>query len=94
MTKYDEFFDSLKPCSYKFIREGESGKTNTGLIAQDIDAALSEAGFDRQDFAGLSMSDKVGASGLVYNQFIALLIDQTQKLKKRVDELEKIINKS
>ena len=92
LDKYEAFFDKLKPCSYKFIREGENGKTNTGLIAQDIDAALSEVGFDRQDFAGLSMSDKVGASGLVYNQFISLLIDQTQKLKKRVDELEKIIN--
>lgn len=92
LDKYDAFFDKLKPCSYKFIREGENGKTNTGLIAQDIDAALSEVGFDRQDFAGLAMSDKVGASGLVYNQFISLLIDQTQKLKKRVDELEKIIN--
>lgn len=83
LDKYDAFFDKLKPCSYKFIREGKDGKTNTGLIAQDVDEALSEAGFDRQDFEGLAMSEQEGASGLVYNQFIALLINQVQKLKKR-----------
>lgn len=88
LDKYSALFDALKPCSYRFIREGEDGKTNTGFIAQDIDAALTEVGLTRQDFAGLAMSEQEGASGLVYNQFIALLIDQVQKLKKRIAALE------
>ena len=86
---YDAFFDALRPCSYRFIREGEEGKVNTGFIAQDVDEALASVGLGRKDFAGLAMSDKEGASGLVYNRFISLLVDQVQKLKKRVDELEK-----
>lgn len=86
---YDAFFDALQPCSYRMIHDGEGGKIHTGLIAQDVDAALTAVGLTREEFAGLAMSEKEGASGLVYNRFIALLIDQVQKLKKRVDELEK-----
>ena len=83
LDKYDAVFDGLRPCSYTFIREGEDGKTNTGFIAQDIDELLDLLGMDRKDFAGLAMSDIKGASGLVYNQFIALVVDQVQKMKKR-----------
>lgn len=86
---YDAFFDALQPCSYRMIHDGDGGKIHTGLIAQDVDAALAAVGLTREEFAGLAMSEKEGASGLVYNRFIALLIDQVQKLKRRVDELEK-----
>ena len=89
LGKYDKLFDALRPCSYRFIREGENGKINTGFVAQDVDAAVSAAGLARDDFAGLAMSEKEGASGLVYNQFIALLVDQVQTLKARVAALEK-----
>jgi predicted secreted protein len=85
---YDQVFDALIPSSYKF-NENESNRTHTGFIAQDVKAALINAGLTTQDFAAYcewkNEDDTVGC-GLRYEEFIALCVDQIQKLKKRVAE--------
>lgn len=87
---YEQIFDSLSPVSYKFI-DNESNRTHTGLIAQDVKAAVENAGLTTQDFAGYcewTNDDGTTGCGLRYGEFISLCIDQIQKLKKRVEELE------
>lgn len=100
MSGYDNLFDSLKPCSYKF-NISESDRTHLGMIAQDIEETLSKCKIDTQDFAPFvkfMRTDEDGNAlgeygyGLRYSEFIALLIYQTQKLKQRVSELEDTIN--
>lgn len=86
----DAFFDDLKPVSYKFV-DGRSGRTHYGLIAQEVEASLLSIGKTTQDFGGIC-KDK-NKNGLVnyalrYDEFISLCIDQIQKLKARVSELE------
>ena len=85
---YDQVFDALIPSSYKF-NENESNRTHTGFIAQDVKAALINAGLTTQDFAAYcewkNEDDTVGC-GLRYEEFIALCVDQIQKLKKQVAE--------
>lgn len=88
LDKYDVLFDELKPCSFRMNHKKADERIRTGLIVQDIDEVLPVVGLTRDDFAGLHMSEKEGESGLDYTQFIALLIDQVQKLKKRVKALE------
>ena len=90
-TIYDKIFDGLKPVSYKFTTSNND-RTHTGLIAQDVKAAVEAAGLTTQDFAGYcewEQDDGEIGCGLRYGEFIALCIDQIQKLKARVVELEK-----
>jgi hypothetical protein len=89
LDKYDRLFDGLKPSSYRM----EGGKrTHTGLVAQDIEVLLEQCGIDSMDFAAFiktEREDKTGYDyGLRYGEFVPLLIDQLQKIKKRVRALE------
>jgi hypothetical protein len=88
--EYNILFDELKPVRYK-LNKNESNRYHTGLIAQDVQAGLEKANIPTSDFAGYLEYEKEDGSkgyGLRYGEFIALCIDQIQKLKARVEELE------
>lgn len=96
LSRYDSLFDAIKPASYEF-NAGTSGRTHTGMIAQDIETALIECGLGAQEFAGFIKSPCLGDDGqltgkyeyaLRYEEFIALCIWQIQNLKTRVKALE------
>lgn len=92
--KYSLLFDNLKPISYKF-KKNESNRTHIGFIAQDVEEALTTADLTTQEFAGICSWDKEDGTkgyGLRYEEFIALAVDEIQKLKKRVEELENKLN--
>ena len=55
MERYEKFFRLLKPTRYR-MNNGRSGRFHTGFIAQDIEAALAEAGLESTDFAGFIKS--------------------------------------
>lgn len=85
LDRYDPFFDGLQPCIFK-LNNGTSGRFHPGLIAQDVEQALTDNNIPTTDFAGfIKMEDSYA---LRYGEFIALLIWQVQKLKARVTELE------
>lgn len=115
-SRYDTFFDNLSPVTYQYIN-GNSGRLHSGLLAQDVEEALQQAGLTNQDFAAVttnsinSRQTRIDEEGnqvdveksntnylldqgiteeksLRYGEFIGLLIDQVQKLKKEVNELK------
>ena len=98
MTRYEKLFDLLKPCSYK-LNDGTSNRMHIGMISQDVEEALETAGLTTQDFAGFIKSPAQDEEGNViegeydyalrYGEFIGLCIAEIQKLKTRVDELER-----
>ena len=90
MRRYDGLFDLLKPTPYKY-NNGTSDRTHLGMISQDVEDALTACGMTGKDFAGFVKGEDADGNPLYslrYEEFIALCIDQIQKLKKRVDELE------
>lgn len=90
LESLDGFFDDLKPADYRFV-DGTSGRRHRGFVAQDIKENLDKHGISTQDFAGyVERIDRNGEilAGLRYGEFIALLVEQVQKLKGRVAELE------
>lgn len=96
LAEYDSFFDALQPISFLRIG-GKSGRRHVGLGAQDVENALTANNLTSLDFAGFVKSPKEDDNGNVidgydyglrYGEFIALLIEQVQKLKKRVAALE------
>lgn len=96
LDAYDTFFDSLKPSSFKFV-ENRSNRTHIGLISQDVEEALKNSGLTSTDFAGFIKSPKQENEdgynyALRYGEFIALCIDQIQKLKRRMAFLEGRVN--
>lgn len=90
ITRYDAFFDALRPVSFRFV-DGNSGRTHIGLISQDVETALKDSGLTDMDFAGFVRNSKQDgdAYALRYGEFTALLIEQIQALKARVALLEK-----
>jgi hypothetical protein len=103
LSKYEPFFDSLKPTSYRFINNS-SGRTHLGFIAQDVEQSLFKANMSRKDGAILFISgqgfdaktdtiidENNTTYGLKYAELHALEVDQIQKLKKRVSDQEQII---
>lgn len=97
LDAYDGFFDLLKPMSFLF-NEGTSGRRHPGLGAQDVERALTDSELTSMDFAGFIKSPRKDETGHViegeydyalrYTEFIPLLIEQVQKLKTRIKELE------
>lgn len=91
--RYSDIFDDLRPVSYKF-NDGESGRTHTGLIAQEVRATLDKYNVSTTDFAAYCSweeEDGTMACGLRYTEFISMCIYEIQKLKARVAELENTV---
>lgn len=94
-TVYENFFDLLRPVTYKY-NDGTSDRLHTGFIAQDVADALNTANIDSKDFAGLvifNQGEEDELWTLRYEEFIALNTAAIQKLKSRVAELEDIVAK-
>lgn len=100
ISKYDAVFDNLKPVSYKY-NNSNSGRTHLGLIAQDVQEAIQQAGLTDKDYSIVTI-DGPGfdiAQGIVvdeaettyrirYPQLHALEIRQIQLLKHEIKRLK------
>lgn len=85
IDKYQKFFELLKPVSFRLAKIEGSG-LHLGLIAQDVEEAMSNAGLSADDFSALVKGE--GTYALRYEEFIPLLIRQVQNLTARIEELE------
>ena len=97
LNKYSEFYDNIKPKSFKYIN-GSSGRNHIGFSAQQIEQSLIRSGLSTSDFAGL-VKYKVDPSseeyngydeeyGLIYSEFIALNTYMIQKLQDEIKSLK------
>lgn len=87
MDKYEAFYENLKPVSFKY----NSGTQNThmGFVAQEVYSAMQDAGFEKDDFAGLYIPSKEdGMYQIAYSEFIALNTHMIHKLLDRVKQIE------
>ena len=87
LERYQSFFMALKPAFFKF-NDGTSDRLHCGYIAQEVEDAITGAGFTTKDFAGLVInrrfaeddnSEIVTEYGLRYSEFIALNTFMVQK---------------
>lgn len=90
------FINSLRPVSYKFIEgsKTEDGtsipgeRTHWGLIAQEVQSVIEDAGVDFGGWVLLDKTDAESEQALRYEEFIAPLIKAVQELTARVKSLE------
>lgn len=83
LVGYMALFDRLRPASFR-LKGGT--RRHLGFIAQDVEAAMKEAGISGEDFAGLVI-DKEGGYGLRYEEFIPLLVEKVQRLEAMIKEM-------
>ena len=84
---YGELFDKLKPTEYNLI-DGD-GKKNIGLIAQDVLESMHELGIEENEldlvhhdvWVDKETGEEKDAYGIAYENLIAMLIHEVQKLK-------------
>lgn len=92
LDRYNSFFDGLAPCTYRFVDGHE--RIHFGMIAQDIEELIDHCGLTSMEVAAFikSKNEETGENnyGLRYGEFVSLLVDQVQRLKKRVKKLEAI----
>ena len=91
---YDKLFDMLIPTSFNYTKSTihNTNETHIGLVAQDLEKALKELGFN-DDAMAMLVKLKTGYLAINYTELIGLLIHQVQKLKKNQLRLEGIITK-
>lgn len=89
-NEYSVLFDNLRPAIFKY-NNGNSGRTHTGFIAQEVLEATENAGLTSMDFAGVCVRDE----GTEYElwtirsgEIVALCVNEIQKLKSRIAQLE------
>ena len=83
--KWLDFFYRLKPRSFKY-KNGKSGRTHTGFIAQEVEAAANMCGIPTKDIAAIAI-DESGQYYLGYEEIIAVQTLAIQDLKAQVDDL-------
>ena len=85
--KHLAFFRCLRPVQFKY-KDGESGRTHTGFIAQEVEDAIHEAGMTNQDMAVVVIDQESGRHYLRYEEIIAVQTQVIQNMQKKVDSLE------
>lgn len=92
---YSIIFDKLQPVIYQY-NNGHSNRVHTGFIAQDIEEAVISTGLTTQDFAAICYDlDENGNKinyGVRYEEIVSMNTYEIQKLKKRIVELEQLLN--
>lgn len=88
LERYEQFFDALKPASFRLNSEGKRAKCRLGFIAQDVRNAARKCGLKNKDIALLGKNSD-GYYGLSYSEIIPLNTWEIQRLKQRVADLER-----
>ena len=94
-SSYLTVFDNLSPVTYQ-MHGGASGRTHIGLVAQEVETAILDAGLTTQDFAAIckiKVDDKI-TYGLRYDELVPLCIAKIQELQQRILNLEEQKEKS
>ena len=87
------FINELKPVSYKWIKDKQSGhKTHYGLIAQDVEKIMNNKGMSRDKYAIVHYDYEQDKYRMNYNELIAPLIKSIQELTTENIILKKKFN--
>jgi hypothetical protein len=85
---YEAALDKITPVRFKY-NDGTSDRYHAGFIAQEVREALEAAGLTAQDFGGyVDLNGDGETLGLIYTEFIAILLKKLQRQEQRLAALE------
>lgn len=85
--RFTQFLMKLRPVMFKY-KDGTSGRSHAGFIAQEVERAMVEAGVTSEEFGGIVIQPN-GKYGLRYEEFIAIQTKVIQDLYQKVENLER-----
>ena len=90
---YVDMLDKLTPVRFTY-KGRDPGKYHVGFTAQDVAAAMESSGLSAGDFGGfVDLKGDGSLLGLVYDEFIGLLLQKLRKQDAALAELKTRINK-
>lgn len=94
--KYESLFYALKPRTFKY-KDGTSGRTHFGFIAQELEEAIEEVGLTTKDVSAyIEAKNEEGETevkSIRYTDIISLNTHMIQKCLSKIDSLENEIKK-
>jgi trimeric autotransporter adhesin len=89
LNKLDGLEEHATDPVFGAAREAKSRKVNTGFIAQDVEAAAQECGYD---FSGVVKPENDGSQyQLAYSEFVVPLVKAVQEQQKEIEELREAV---
>ncbi|MCP4440592.1 MAG: hypothetical protein GY810_16725, partial [Aureispira sp.] len=82
-----DFLNQLRPATYRYITHDDKAPRYTGLLAQDVDAVLSDMGVTSSIVAKPN-ADGTGSWGIRYAELTMPLINAVQELSEENKELK------
>ena len=87
--KYKELLFRLCPVSYKY-KDGTSGRTHTGFIAQEVEQAAADVGIELKDLAAVVIEEN-GDYGIRYEEFVSILTAVVQDHERELRDLHDLV---
>ena len=90
-SRYDKLLDILRPVRFKFNEDhyDDGGLYHTGFILEELGENLKIAGIKPEEFAAYDPNPNGEGGGIRYSEFIPLIVDQLQKLKRENEDLKR-----
>lgn len=90
-ARYDKLLDILRPVRFKFNKDhyDDGDLYHTGFILEELGECMKIAGIKPEEFAAYDPNPDGVGGGIRYSEFIPLIIDQLQKLKRENEDLKR-----
>lgn len=88
--RYDKLLDILRPVRFKFNKEhyDDGEQYHAGFILEELKENMDIAGIKPEEFGAYDPNPE-GGGGIRYSEFIPLIVDQLQKLKRENEDLKR-----
>lgn len=89
--RYDKLLDILRPVRFKFNKDhyDDGDLYHTGFILEELGECMKIAGIKPEEFAAYDPNPDGKGGGIRYSEFIPLIVDQLQKLKRENEDLKR-----
>ena len=89
-ARYDKLLDILRPVRFRFNKDhyDDGGLYHAGFILEELKENMDIAGIKPEEFGAYDPNPN-GGGGIRYSEFIPLIIDQLQKLKRENEDLKR-----
>lgn len=90
-NRYDKLLDILRPVRFKFNKDhyDDGELCHTGFILEELGECMKIAGIKPEEFAAYDPNPDGVGGGIRYSEFIPLIVDQLQKLKRENEDLKR-----
>lgn len=90
-ARYDKLLDILRPVRFRFNKDhyDDGDLYHTGFILEELGECMKIAGIKPEEFAAYDPNPDGVGGGIRYSEFIPLIVDQLQKLKRENEDLKR-----